>query len=80
MSQQLFNLFHKVFTIDYDEKKLNPRAFSGEQFILTTKVFLAILKAKNIDFWKESIGQSSWHYQLHPDEGPSGAKSERTLL
>lgn len=76
MTQQLYNLFHKVFTIDYDEKKLNPRVYSGEQFILTIKVFLAILKAKNIDFWKESIGQPSWHYQLHPDEGPSGAKSE----
>jgi hypothetical protein len=68
MTQQLFKFFHNIFTTDFDEKKINPRAFSGEDFTLTISVFLVILEAKNIDFWKESILQPDWSYHLHPDD------------
>lgn len=68
MSDKLFLLFKKVFTTDYRESAVNPRFSSGEDFLLITKVFLAILKFKNIDFWKAFAITPSWMYELHPDD------------
>lgn len=65
---QLFKLFQKVFTRTTDESDINPRAYKGEDFVLTTKVFLALLEHNKIDFWKAVHIQPSWYVQLHADE------------
>ena len=65
---QLFKLFRQVFTRNTNESDINPRAYKGKDFILTTKVFLALLEYNKIDFWKAVHIQPSWYKQLHPDK------------
>ena len=64
----LFRLFQKVFTRTTNESDVNPRAFNGEDFVLTTKVFLALLEYNQIDFWKAVHIKPAWYVQLHPDD------------